>query len=229
MREDFADMTERVLCLSGHPDDESFGCGGTLAKHAQAGDPVSVVAFTNGVGARGFSPGASTEREVAFRQACKILGTEDVWIHDYADNQMDEVPQLTIVQQIEKHIERFKPTIVYTHSSSDVNVDHRVMHECTVTACRSQPGHCVKHIRFFEVPSSTEWQMPGKHPFQPNLFVDVTSTFELKLRALDQYATEMRDYPHPRSYENIEHLARWRGGTIGVNLAEAFVVGREIQ
>ena len=62
----------------------------------------------------------------------------------------------------------------------------------------------------------------------PNWFVEITSTLERKLAALSAYATEMRPWPHPRSLKAVEHLSRWRGATVRVEAAEAFMLGREI-
>ncbi|WP_242513457.1 DegT/DnrJ/EryC1/StrS family aminotransferase [Halochromatium salexigens] len=47
--------------------------------------------------------------------------------------------------------------------------------------------------------------------------------------ALDAYAEELRDWPHPRSRQGVEHLARWRGATVGCVAAEAFVLARQLQ
>jgi LmbE family N-acetylglucosaminyl deacetylase len=98
-----------------------------------------------------------------------------------------------------------------------------------VIACRPQTGHPVRSILSFEVPSSTEWQLSGNTPaFAPNWFVDITATLDRKMAALEAYAVELKDWPHPRSRRGVEYLARWRGATIGVDAAEAFVLGRHL-
>jgi len=82
---------------------------------------------------------------------------------------------------------------------------------------------------FFEIPSSTEWQVPGSAPFfAPNWFVDISNTLPRKLEALETYATEMRLWPHARSLEAVTSLAKWRGATVGVEAAEAFIIGRNL-
>ena len=154
-------MSERILVFAAHPDDEALGCGGTIARHCRNGDPVSVVVMADGVGSRsnlmsGFAA-AVKERHGMCRRACKILGTEDVWLHQFADNMMDNVPLLQVVQHIERHIERFKPTIVYTHHAGDMNIDHRITNEAVRVACRPQPGCTVRSLFYFEVPCSTTW------------------------------------------------------------------------
>ena len=98
-----------------------------------------------------------------------------------------------------------------------------------IAACRPQPGHPVKQLLFFETPSSTEWRPPASHAaFAPNWFSDISSTLEIKLQALAAYAPELREFPHPRSLQAVEHLARWRGASAGLAAAEAFELGRMI-
>ena len=134
-----------------------------------------------------------------------------------------------ITQAVEALIAKHQPEIVFTHHVGDVNIDHRRLHEAVVTACRPQQGQCVKTLLCFEVPSSTEWQLPGSAPaFLPNWFIDISTTLGRKLAALDHYADELRPWPHPRSRQGVEHLAHWRGATVGVNAAEAFVLGRQL-
>ena len=50
-----------------------------------------------------------------------------------------------------------------------------------------------------------------------------------KTKAFEIYSMEMREWPHPRSIKGVTHLAKWRGATIGVDTAEAFVVGRIVR
>jgi LmbE family N-acetylglucosaminyl deacetylase len=84
-------------------------------------------------------------------------------------------------------------------------------------------------LLLFEGISSTEWQIPSiGNGFQPNWFVDVSETLDIKLAALRAYEQEMRPWPHARSTEAVEHLARWRGASVGVEAAEGFVLARKI-
>ncbi len=226
-------VSERVLVFAAHPDDETLGCGATLVRHARRGDQISIVAFADGVGSRAGAGIAGVLQSVAerhgmMRRACKILGTEDVWLHQFPDNRMDRVDMLQIVQQAEEHLKRFKPTLVYTHHGSDVNIDHRITHDAVVVATRPQPGSSVRLLLFFEVPSSTEWQVQGRQAFQPNHFEDVRDTLQVKLDAMNCYTTELHPFPHPRSLEGIKTLAAQRGVTVGLPAAEAFMVGRSI-
>jgi LmbE family N-acetylglucosaminyl deacetylase len=142
---------------------------------------------------------------------------------------MDTIPLLDIIKVVEALISEHHPKLVFTHQVGDVNIDHRRLHEAVVTACRPQAGHSVKTLLCFEVPSSTEWQLPNAmQVFAPNWFVDISTTLTRKVAALEAYATELRSWPHPRSLKGVEHLAHWRGATVGVDAAEAFILGRQL-
>ena len=226
-------MAQSVLILAAHPDDEVLGCGGTIAKLVDEGAVVHVAFLADGVFSRAGDMGVQQEelnvRRVAAKKACDILGIKSVSFGDFPDNRMDTVALLDITKALEELIAVHQPEVVFIHHAGDVNIDHRRMHEAAVTACRPQRGHPVKTLLCFEVPSSTEWQLPGSAPiFAPNWFVDISDTLDRKFAALDTYAAELRDWPHPRSRQGVEHLARWRGATVGVDAAEAFMLGRQL-
>ena len=226
-------MMQSILILAAHPDDEVLGCGGAIAKFTDAGLVVNVAFFADGVFSRaGQLEGRQhelTARRSAAQKACEILEVKSVSFGDFPDNRMDTIPVLEITQAVEILVGKHQPDTVFTHHSGDVNIDHRRLHEAVVTACRPQQGHPVKTILCFEIPSSTEWQLPGSLlPFMPNWFVDISATLGRKLAALEAYAEELRPWPHPRSRRAVESLAHWRGATVGVDAAEAFILGRQL-
>ena len=226
-------MSKSVLILAAHPDDEVLGCGGTIAKLSDQGVIIHVAFLADGVFSRTGDKVIQKEelkiRHIAAQKASNILGVKSLSFGDFPDNRMDTVPLLDITKALESLIIEHQPDTVFTHHAGDVNIDHRRMHEAVVAACRPQHGHPVKTLLCFEVPSSTEWQLPCNAPaFNPNWFVDISATLNRKMAALEAYATELRDWPHPRSRQGVEHLAHWRGATVGVDAAEAFILGREI-
>ena len=229
-------MSESILVVAAHPDDEVLGCAGTIARHADAGDQVQVLIVAEGATSRQ----QQRDREQvgdelsalaqAAHKAGAILGAAGVELLDLPDNRLDSLDRLDVIKQIEERINRYEPQVVYVHHAGDVNVDHRRLHEAVVTACRPTPGHVVKRLLSFEVVSSTEWQPPGSAPaFQPSWFVDISEQWERKREALVAYASEMRNWPHARSLEAVGHLARWRGAQVGVEAAEAFALMRYVQ
>jgi len=226
-------MHKSILVVAAHPDDEALGCGGTIARLSQEGAAVHVAFLADGVTSRAgeaaADQGGLRARRAAAGNACEILGARTLYFGDFPDNRLDTVALLSLVQTIEELIAKFRPDVLLTHHAGDLNVDHRLIHQAAVTACRPQVGSTVRTLLAFEVPSSTEWQPPGSAPvFAPNWFIDISTSLSRKLAALDAYAVEMRAWPHPRSRQGVEHLARWRGATVGVDAAEAFMLARRL-
>ncbi len=221
-------MSRVVLVIAAHPDDEVLGAGGALARHSANGDEVHVTFLADGVGARRSTSEAELDaRKASAMAAAEILGLRKPRFLDLPDNRLDAIPLLDIIQNIERRIEEVRPKIVYTHHGGDLNVDHRIAHQATLTACRPTPESSIDAIYAFETPSSTEWSSEDMgSSFRPDRFVHID--LDLKLRALSSYSQELVDYPHPRSPEAITALARWRGACVGVPAAEAFIVVREI-
>ena len=230
------EIGKTILVVAAHPDDEVLGCGGSIAKWTASGNIVHVLIMAEGATSRssirdrGVKSKELSLLEKSANNAGKILGAASVKLLDFPDNRMDSLDRLDIIKAIEEEIKRLKPHTVVTHHCGDVNIDHRITHEAVVTACRPQPGHSVRLLLAFEVMSSTEWQPPGSNfVFQPNWFEDVVKTFDLKIKALDCYQSEMRESPHSRSLNNIKNLAQCRGSMIGCEFAEGFMLLRIIQ
>lgn len=229
-------LKNEVLVIAAHPDDEILGCGGTMAMHANKGDTVRVVILAEGITSRGKvrdreSNGKKLdELRADVHRANNVLGVHSIDLHDFPDNRMDSIERLEVVKVVEQFIDKYHPDIIYTHHKGDVNVDHRRIHDAVVTACRPMPGpHRVETLLFFEVASSTEWQPPGSAaPFVPNWFINISDELDNKINALKEYEGEMRPWPHARSLKALEYLAKWRGANIGVEAAEAFVLGRHL-
>jgi len=214
----------KVLVVAAHPDDEALGCGATIAKHTQNGDEVQIVFLSDGFSSR---KNGEKRNNLAI-QSSEVLSCKKPIFLNLPDNRLDTIPFLEIVQKIEGVISDFQPRIVYTHHIGDLNIDHQIANKAVMTACRPQPGFCVKEIYAFEVLSSTEWQALGVKSFCPNVFIDITSYIDIKKQVLEVYSEEMRPPPHSRSIDNAIRLSALRGNSVGVYFAEAFVLIRNI-
>jgi len=224
-----------ILVVAAHPDDEILGCGGSMAKWAQAGVDVHILIMAEGSTSRDDQRNVETHKEnlaslaAAAENAGKVVGAASVDLLGYPDNRMDSLDSLDIVKAVEKKIAICQPHTVLTHHCGDVNIDHKVIHDAVVTACRPQPNHGVQQLMAFEVNSSTEWQPPGSAPaFLPNWFEDISATLDIKIKALEAYQSEMRPWPHSRSIKSVKSLAEVRGSSVGCEAAEAFVLLRAI-
>jgi LmbE family N-acetylglucosaminyl deacetylase len=225
-------MSRKILVVAAHPDDEILGCGATVARHAKAGDTVWSLILGEGVTSRkgqtsaGEAAALKALREHAAK-ANKILGVKKLIFREFPDNAFDSVALLEIAQAIEAVLAQLKPDTVYTHSSADLNIDHRRTADAVRAATRPQPGSTVRRVLAFETASATEWRFDAPAAFRPNLFVDVAKTFPTKLKALACYRGEMRPFPHPRSLRWLKALSEVRGGQAGFKAAEAFELVRE--
>ena len=222
-----------ILVVAAHPDDEVLGCGGVLARHAAEGDTVHILIAAEGATSRdarrdphGREPELAALGAAASRAAAAI-GAEEPRMLGLPDNRLDTLPLLDVIKPIEIVVEAVAPEIVYTHHAGDLNVDHRIVHQATVTACRAVPGSPVRAIYAFETVSSTEWQTAGES-FRPQRWVDIGPFLDRKLRALNAYQAEMRPFPHARSHEAVEALTRVRGAAVGLRAAECFMIVREV-
>lgn len=132
------------------------------------------------------------------------------------------IPYRWFDPDIELIVKRAKPDVVYTHSSADLHADHRFVHERVLVATRPESG--VRAIYAFETPSATDW---GLRPFVPQRFVDIGAVVDDKMHAMEAYASELRDQPHPRNIDALLTRAESWGQRAGVGWAEAFEVIRE--
>jgi len=220
-----------VLVVVAHSDDEALGLGGTIAKHFENGDIIYGISMTNGIGARDQANEEVVKaRTKASINAGKILGLTWLECENFPDNAMDTVSLLDVVKAIQKAKILVMPTLVYTHNSADLNIDHRIVSQATLTAFRPEPNEVLQEIRTFEVPSATDYGHKSiTNLFYPNLYIDITETWKKKLAALKEYEMEMRDAPHSRSFEGLENLAKYRGNQVSLKYAEAFEIIRKIE
>lgn len=224
-----------ILVVAAHPDDEVLGCGGAMARFATEGNELYTLILGEGITSRYLkrkcieSKKELNDLKKQIADANQILGVKKTYAYDFPDNRFDTVPLLNIVKNIEEVKAALKPDIIFTHHYGDLNVDHQLTFKAVITASRPIKGETAKSIFSFEVPSSTEWNAPlSPECFKPNYFIDISKTFKIKTRAMSQYKSELRSFPHPRSIEAIETMAKLRGIQVGLKCAEAFEVVRLI-
>ena len=226
----------KILVVVAHPDDEVLGCGGTIARLTSEGNCAYTLILGEGVTSRdGKRDQAKRENELSelkkqAENSNKILGVKKVYTFDFPDNRFDTIPLLDIIKTIEKIKEDIKPDIVFTHHYGDLNIDHQITFKAVMTAFRPAIDESVKEIYSFEIPSSTEWNAPSSLTyFMPDYFVNINKNLEIKINALKEYKTELRDFPHPRSLEALELNAKQWAIKVGLEVAEAFKTIRLIK
>lgn len=224
---------KKVLVVAAHPDDEVLGCGGTVSRFANKGHKIFTLILGEGITSRDEKRSVKNrEKDInklkkQLHEANKILGVKKVFTFDFPDNRFDTVALLNIVKAIEKIKNDIKPNIIFTHSGDDLNIDHQITYKAVITAARPLKEDSVKEIYSFEIPSSTEWAYPVK--FSPDIFFDISENIKDKIKAMKKYKSELKIYPHPRSLEAIEIIAKSWGLKVGLNYAEAFEAIRIIK
>ena len=128
-----------------------------------------------------------------------------------------------IIEKVKKDV---NPEIVYTHSDTDLNIDHQIVSRATLTAFRPLKNEKCKKILFFEIPSSTDYSL---RIFKPNYFENIKGSWKFKKKALNAYGEEILNQKTSRSLNGIENLAHLRGNMVGIDIAEAFHLVREIK
>lgn len=225
----------KVLVIVAHPDDELLGLGGTIQKlKFQFDCLIRLIILGEGITSRGNEIDQNLKKleihKKNIEEAKKIIGYDQLKLYDLPDNKFDTIPLLTIIKILETEKNEFDPDIIFTHHLGDVNIDHQITFNSVNVAFRPQPNEKFKAILTFETPSGTEW-IPSNdnRKFNPNIFVELNETqIENKIRAMECYFFEKREYPHPRSPEALKVRAKMWGIANGVKYAEPFQLIRMI-
>ncbi len=203
-----------ILAIGAHPDDIELGCSATLLKHRKFGDEIYLLVLS-----RGEASGDPEIREKECRNAAKLMGAEKIIFGGLEDTKiLDDVKTIMV---IEKVINELNPGLIYTHSYKDTHQDHRSTSYATLSA-----GRRSKKILMYESPTTFG-------DFQPQLFVDIKDEFEKKKEIMRVYFSQSDKHwwttgqnMRERAPRAVEGLAFYRGFQAGVEVAEAFEVGK---
>lgn len=225
-------MNEKVLVVAPHCDDEILGCGGIMAKYIDQGCRVYVVIVTNGnLGAPEiFSKKGTVRVQSEAIRAHKLLGIEDTFFLDFPAPKLDSIPAYKLSIELNKLINDLDITTLYIPHRGDIHNDHKITFETALVAARPVNGCPVNAIYAYETLSETEWAPPfGDDAFIPTVFENIEDYISKKIEAFKCYSTQIKQFPHSRSIKAIKAKASFRGATVGVDNAEAFMLIRRIK
>jgi LmbE family N-acetylglucosaminyl deacetylase len=217
---------KKVLVIAPHPDDETLGAGGTIRKFADAGHEVSVLTV-----AAHMPPLYSAEvQETTTREARaaqKVLGVKNSIFLNKPAVYLNDIPTAEFNAVVVDQVAALTPDILLI-PFYDRHIDHRLIFDaCMVAARPVGPGKNVSLVAAYETISETHWNAPHIEPnFIPNFCVDITDQIDAKLIAMSCFASQLHEFPGPRSVEALKSLALFRGSQAGYAYAEAFYVIR---
>jgi bacillithiol biosynthesis deacetylase BshB1 len=225
-----------MLAFGAHPDDVELSCGGTLAKHIALGYSAAIVDLTRGeLGTRG-SAALRKEEADAASKILNIKFRENLGFRD-GFFVSDETHVLEVIRMIRK----YQPTLVFANAESDRHADHAKGANLVHDACFLAG---LRKIETLENGTKQEAWRPKQvyHYIQdritkPNILVDISSTFDLKMESILAYGSQFYDpnsnEPNtPISSKEFIESIRGRclefGKEIGVTYAEGFTVRRTL-
>ena len=210
----------RVLVFAPHNDDEVLGVGGTIAKYVKQGQEVFVCEVTSWLE----NPESTESIKKEALCAHEILGVKETVFLDLPVVGLKETHTRIKNKKFLEVVREIKPNIAFIPHVGDMHIDHAETAAAAMVALRPIDNPQLQAIYTYETLSETEWNIPNvQNAYVPSVWNDVTDTFDRKIEAMKCFNSQLRDFPHPRSIEAIEALAKLRGSTIGVTYAETFM------
>lgn len=198
-------LPRRLLVIAAHPDDETFGCGGTIALEVAQGNQVTVCCLT-GTAAR--------HREL--KAACDVLGAEVIAFK--GKDLSLTVPG--VANRLIPIIQKVRPEVIISHSAEDYHPDHRAIYQAFQRAAE-WAGHSTQYKK-------KAWRPQRLFSFEintlfaePTVFVDISEIIELKTQAISEYQSQLKKTDDYYLFFNLQK-ARLRGLQAGCEYAEAF-------
>jgi LmbE family N-acetylglucosaminyl deacetylase len=180
-------LGEKVLVFAPHPDDETFGCGGSIKLHTAHGDELKVVVLTDGSAGDFLNREPNRAQYVLKREeetyrAAEILGIRDLEFWGYADAHLREEDRS--FHRMKQLIRNFMPSVIYIPARTEMHIDHLAAFTQAWNAAKD--ARWVKKLLFYEVHT----------PTLPNGFVDISSVLSFKSQACQQYVSQLEVFDY---------------------------------
>jgi len=219
----------KTLVIAPHPDDELLGCGGTLLRRTAEGGTVGWLLMTAITEEGGWSRQRIEQRSSEIEKVRDGLGIAPQHLYrlGFPTAQLDQQPMDALVSRVSEVFRDFEPEEVLLPHPGDAHSDHRVTFEA-VSACTKWFRYaCVRRVLTYETLSETDAGLDPVRVFQPTVFVDISGYLERKVELMRVYASEMGDFPFPRSERALRAQAEICGAQAGFRAAEGFMLMRE--
>jgi len=221
-------MSNDIVIIAVHPDDETLGCGGTLLRHVENGDIIHWVIVTTMTSPM-FTVERIKAREKEIENVSRLYGFKSVTQLGFPTTQLSEIPEKILIDAFSKTFRYIKPHTIYMPFKNDIHSDHRKSFDAAIACTKSFRYPFIKRILMMEVLSETEYAPALQSDiFLPNVYVNIEHYIDQKIKILSQYDGEVKPFPFPRSIDAIKALAQVRGVACNSTSAEAFMLLKEV-
>ena len=200
-------MTGGLLVIFAHPDDETFGCGGTLALHAEVGHSVGALSLTC----------SDPERSPELKAAAEALGIDEPVIFEEKNIKLSP----GLIRRISEVIVERRPEVVITHLPFDYHREHRMAHELVKEAIE-WAAHTTTHDPAWNVGRLLLMEVNTLIP-SPHVIIDVSEAWPRKREAIEAYKSQLAKFRWGYYQGFMEKKAELRGFQGGCRYAEAFL------
>ena len=218
---------QNVVVIAPHPDDETLGLGGSIKRLTMNSARVSILIVS------GHLPPLYKKKEFdqtlsESKKVFKHLGVRDYEFLKIPATKVNDIPVATLNKSISKFITNRRPDTVFI-PFPDRHIDHRVIFDSSIVACRPINKKAPKNVFLYETLSETHWNVPNVEPsFNPTVFINIEETIKDKISALKLYKSQINSTTPSRSVEAVESLAKFRGSQNGCKYAESFQIVRMV-
>ncbi len=196
-----------LLAIVAHPDDETLGCGGTLALHSEMGKTVKVLCLTC----------SDDERRRELQEAAEVLGIQEPTVF----NESKLSGENESVTRISNAIISMQPEVVITHLGFDYHREHRLASKLVKEAIE-WAAHTTTYAEPWRVERLLEMEVNTLIP-TAHILVDITEAFNRKMEAIECYSSQLAKFPDGYYHRFSKLKAELRGVQGGCLYAEAFI------
>ncbi len=208
-------MSEKILVLAPHPDDETLGCGGTLLRLAESGAQLAWVIVTSISEEDGFAAKRVHSRDAEIDKVADLYKFTKVFRLSHPTRQLDLVPMSELIEQLSEVFRAFLPTQVFLPNQSDVHSDHRVVFDAGAACTKWFRNPSVRRVLAYETISETDFSLDMRLHFPAQLLCGHRQTTRAKTGdnvCLSVGNGSISLSSQPRSHPCIGRLSRFNCG-----------------
>ena len=213
---------KNILFIAPHLDDETIGCCGTIFRHKEEGDHTHCLLITKVKSNKIWSKNVVAKKQKELEKIKKIYKFNSFNQFNFKPGELKKKSLKVLVTKLSIIFKKIKPEIIYTPFERDIHTDHQIVTKAVLSASKWFRNKTIKELLMYETLSETNFNYNEDLAFRPNYFVDISKYLKKKLKICNEYKTEFKKHPFPRSLKSVEALAKLRGSESGYNAAESF-------